>query len=100
MGEDPDDKTLWDILSSVVTSLTPLPLSLFANVVELEVGMGVDGGGDGIVHLPPPPLAITAVARVAVAVGVGRRGRVIDLWIGEGGPHRYGVDNKGENETE
>jgi hypothetical protein len=77
--------------------------SEFANV-EFEsestfavgVKVGADVGGDEV-RLYPPPAPPRTIAGIAVAVGVGKRGSVKNLCIGEGG---YGVDNKGENETE
>jgi hypothetical protein len=44
LGEDPEDKTDWVIEGNLSSVVTPL----FANVVEPEVAMGVDGGGDGV----------------------------------------------------
>jgi hypothetical protein len=98
-GVDPDDK---------IAFATAGKSSEFANV-EFEsestfvvgVEAGADGGGDEV-HLPlrllAPPRTIAAIA---LAVGVGKRGSVKDLCIGKGGYEGgYGVDNKGENETE
>jgi hypothetical protein len=73
--------------------------ALFANVgFEFDVEVtGVDGDGeDVLLRLLPPFLSLS----LSSALVNGNRGRVIGLWIGEGGLYRYGVESRGENVTE